>query len=196
MLGAGRSLPARAWSWLPVAFVALFAGLAPAPAPGAQDDARLPALFEKLADAADSTTAQAIEADIWSIWLESGDPRVDRLMAEGIEAMNEGRHEAALERFDRIVVLAPGFAEGWNKRATVYWLLGRPEDSVADIRRTLALEPRHFGALSGMGLIFLERGDIEGALRAFEAVLAISPESPGTREKVEVLRERLRDREV
>ena len=106
-------------------------------------------------------------------------------------AMGDQRWEDAIAIFGQITERAPGFAEGWNKRATAYYLNEDYVASVEDIRRTLALEPRHFGAISGMGLIFLSRGDQAGALAAFEAVVAIHPNSPGARARIEELRKRL-----
>lgn len=185
-------VPARAAGLLALAF-ALCIALPLAHAD--QNDSSLPALFEQLAQA-DAASAREIEARIWRIWTDSGEEQVNALVEAGMRAMNRRRFEQALERFDEVVRQAPDYAEGWNKRATVYWLLDRLPESVADIRRTLALEPRHFGALSGMGLIFLESGDEEGALNAFEAVLAINPHAVGTRERVERLRERLRERQI
>lgn len=191
LAGVSTAVPRRSW-WACLMCACLFASSLGA----TQDDERLAALFEQLGSATDANAAQSIENRIWRSWLDSGDTRVDSIMAEGIAAMGAQRLGAALASFDRVVEAAPGFAEGWNKRATVYWLLDRLPESMADIRRTLTLEPRHFGALSGMGQIFLQSGDEEGALRAFEAVLKISPQSPGARHNVEVLRERLRDRQV
>ena len=108
--------------------------------------------------------------------------------------MNARRFRDAVERFSELIDAEPSFAEAWNKRATVYYLMDRYEDSVRDIERTLALEPRHFGAISGMGLIFLERADEVGALDAFEKVLEIHPYARGARFYVEQLRLRLRGR--
>ena len=105
------------------------------------------------------------------IWHESGREDVDRLMETGIEEMGSGRLRESIATFARIVGLAPEFAEGWNKRATAYYLAGELDASIRDVERTLALEPRHFGALSGLGLIYLARDDELGALRAFEATL-------------------------
>ena len=138
-----------------------------------QRDPRLGELFVALVEAPDSTTAVTIEAAIWQIWLDGGDASLNELMVQGIEAMNARRFRDAVGRFTALIDSAPAFAEAWNKRATVYYLMDRFEDSVRDIERTLALEPRHFGAISGMGLIFLQRGDEEGALGAFEKVLEI-----------------------
>ena len=161
-----------------------------------QRDPRLGELFVSLAEAPDSRTALGIEADIWQIWLDGGDSELNELMVRGIEAMGARRFPDAAGRFTELILAAPAFAEAWNKRATVYYLMNRLEDSVRDIERTLALEPRHFGAISGMGLIFLQRGDEEGALDAFEKVLAIHPHARGARFYVGQLRERLKGKRI
>lgn len=164
------------------------------PSAADQDDARLEPLFERLRTAANAALADDVEGEIWRIWLQSGDEDLNRLLAEGMRAMQVGDSERALAIFDRVVARAPGFAEGWNKRATVHWLRNEYSDSMRDIQQTLRLEPRHFGALSGMGLIFDELEDPEGALRAFEAVLRIHPHARGARERVEALRQELQNR--
>ena len=161
-----------------------------------QQDPRLGELFVALAEAPDTATAVTIEAAIWQIWLDGGDSKLNELMVQGIEAVNERRFRDAIGRFTELIHNAPAFAEAWNKRATVYYLMDRLEDSVRDIERTLALEPRHFGAISGMGLIFLRRGDEEGALGAFEKVLEINPHARGARFYVERLRERLQGKRI
>ena len=161
-----------------------------------QQDPRLGELFVALVEAPDSATAVTIEAAIWQIWLDGGDATLNELMVQGIEAMNARRFRDAVGRFTALIHSAPAFAEAWNKRATVYYLMDRLEDSVRDIERTLALEPRHFGAISGMGLIFLQRGDEEGALGAFEKVLEIHPHARGARFYVERLRERLQGKRI
>ena len=175
-------------------FGAAMLALLPSPAWADQTDARLDGLFELLATSSGRQAAQAAEAEIWRIWIESGREEIDALMAEGLAAMNDQRFEDAIDLFGQITQRAPEFAEGWNKRATAYYLNDNHVASVRDIQTTLALEPRHFGAISGMGLIFLHRGDEEGALAAFEAVLAIHPGAPGARQRVEKLRKRLRER--
>ena len=179
------------------ALVLLAAALAgPPDASADQRDPRLPGLFAALAEAPNPERALPIEGAIWGIWLDGGDRALNELMARGVEAMGANRLRDAAERFTDLILAAPEFAEAWNKRATVYYLMDRYEDSVRDIERTLALEPRHFGAISGMGLIFLERGDEEGALGAFEKVLEIHPRAPGARFHVERLRERLEGRRI
>ena len=161
-----------------------------------QRDPRLAELFTALAEVSDPAQALPIEGVIWGIWLDGGDPALNEIMARGVKAMSANRLRDAADRFTELILAAPEFAEAWNKRATVYYLMDRYEDSVRDIERTLALEPRHFGAISGMGLIFLERGDEEGALDAFEKVLEIHPRARGARFHVERLRERLEGRRI
>ncbi|MCK5366779.1 MAG: tetratricopeptide repeat protein [Gammaproteobacteria bacterium] len=159
-----------------------------------QTDVRLDALFEVLETTSGMQAARAAEAEIWRIWIASGREEIDALMVEGVAAMRNQRFEDAIALFGQITERAPEFAEGWNKRATAYYLNDDHVASVRDIQRTLALEPRHFGAISGMGLIFLSRGDESGALAAFEAVLAIHPGAPGARQRVEELRKRVQER--
>jgi tetratricopeptide (TPR) repeat protein len=162
------------------------------PAYADQDDPRLDLLFARLQHTPDPAEAHSLEQSIWVVWLQSGDPAVDRLMQQGILALQGQHYATALQAFDRMVERAPEFAEGWNKRATVHYLMGNWSASVQDIQRTLALEPRHFGALFGLGLIYdaLERP--EAALRSFEATLALNPHSENTRRMVEQLRRQLR----
>jgi len=166
------------------------------PALAAQDDPRLNALFEALAEAEDPRDATLLETSIWLIWHQSGDPRIDALMAEGIEAMDETEYAKAEAIFGRIVERAPRFAEGWNKRATVRYLRGNYQGSIDDIDKTIALEPRHFGALSGLGLVYLALGREEAALDAFKRALAVHPRLPGTAEQIRALEEKLRGRRI
>jgi len=140
-----------------------------------QDDPRLDALFERLRLTADGYEANLIEREIWDIWTASGDESLDQVMERGIRAMSQGEHEVALVAFNAIIEAAPDFAEGWNKRATLYWLMGDFEASVADIERTLALEPRHFGALSGLAMIRMAQQRLADAAKALKAVIAIHP---------------------
>ncbi len=158
-----------------------------------QNDPRLDGLFQELQSTPDPELAYTLERRIWILWLRSGNDEIDRLMALGISAVGQGDYADALDHFDHIVEQTPEFAEGWNKRATVYYLLGEYAASMRDVQRTLELEPRHFGALSGMGLIFMATGNEQAALQAFEEVLKVHPLSPGTRTRIEQLRRQLRD---
>lgn len=155
-----------------------------------QKDARLSVLFERLKAAA-AASAPALEQEIWSIWsAHGGDGEVDWRMRQGTVLLQAGELEPALREFEIVVHKAPDFAEGWNKRATVRYMLGDFTGSVADIRRTLSLEPRHFGALSGLGMIYDALEKPESAIRAFEAALSLNPHMPGVRHRVEELKRR------
>lgn len=182
------------------ATIALFLVLmllgAPRPAAADQNDSRLDALFLRLLEAPAPGEAQRIEGEIWQIWLESDDGAVRGLMRDGVAALERGDYAHALAKFDQMVVIAPDFAEGWNKRATVHYLLGNYGQSLSDIAKTLALEPRHFGALSGRGLVYVRLEDERRALEAFEAALAIHPNLPAAAANAEQLRQMLHDREI
>ncbi len=180
-----RLLALIATLWLVVA------GIGSGPARADQQDARLGPLFARLQTTSSAPEAQAIEQRIWAIWSQSDDAQANVLMREGVVAMAEGQYGVALERFNRLVEQAPKFAEGWNKRATLYYLMGNYEASVLDIRRTLELEPRHFGALSGLGLIYDAIDDPSAALRSFEAAVAIDPHLETTKERIKALRRQL-----
>ena len=164
------------------------------PARADQDDPRLDRLFERLQHTSDPAEAHGLEQRIWQVWLESDDAAVSRLMERGIVALRSQQYPTALQAFDRLVAQAPEFAEGWNKRATVHYLMGNWRASVRDIQRTLALEPRHFGALFGLGLIYDALEQPEAALRSFEATLTLNPHSASTRQMIERLRRQLRGR--
>ena len=179
-------------TWLATAATLTFTLTATA----SQTDPRLEALFARLQATHDGEEAQLIEQAIWQIWHVSGDQTVDRIMARGLQAMALRNHMAALEAFDEIVKVAPSFAEGWNKRATVHYLVGNHDASIADIEKTLALEPRHFGALSGLGLVRLAQGKEEAALDAFERALEVHPHLTGADTHIRDLRDRLKGRRI
>jgi len=169
--------------------VALFIGVGIASAPtlvqADQNAPELEGLFEQLKSSTDYQDAAAIEQAIWKIWTVRGVADVDKAMAFGIAAMNAGALRVSVQSFGRVIELAPDFAEGWNKRATVYYMMGRFDESVSDIQRTLTLEPRHFGALSGMGLIYDNLGKLLAAAKVWERALSIHPLMPGIRERVD-----------
>ena len=171
-------------------FLALLAAiiLAAAPALADQDDPRLDPLFDKLRTTEDLESALKAERRIWSIWLEHDDPEIERMMAVGTTAMNIGRLDDALAVFNQMIEVAPNYAEGWNKRATVAYYMGDHETSVHDIQKTLALEPRHFGALSGLAMIYEAEGLEAQALDALIQVKEIHPTMPGLDAQMEALR--------
>jgi tetratricopeptide (TPR) repeat protein len=161
------------------------------PAAADQHDPSLEPLMTELKTASTAEAARPIEQRIWMIWGKSGDAVVDTLMEQGIARLNEGNDDAALGLFDRIVGLAPGFAEGWNKRATTLYTMGLFERSLQDIDKVLALEPRHFGALSGLGLCNIRLGNDKAALAAFQRAAALDPNLPGVQANIEALKKRL-----
>jgi tetratricopeptide (TPR) repeat protein len=174
-------------------FAALFAILvalpAALPARADQNDARLPALFEQLRGA-DAATAAELREQIWEIWFSAGEPEVDQLMEMGEVAMDSGQLRMAIAMFDAVIERRPDFAEGWNRRATAYYMLGAFERSEADVARVLQLEPRHFGALSGLGLINTAQERYDAAIAAYERALAVDPNLPGARINLDTLRRR------
>ncbi|MGB0748708.1 MAG: tetratricopeptide repeat protein [Magnetospiraceae bacterium] len=161
-----------------------------------QNDPRLGGLFERLQVVANADEASFIEAEIWQIWLDVADPEAGKLLQTGLNAMHRGDYGAALAFFDDLVTTAPFYAEGWNKRATTHFMLGNYTESLKDIAQTLALEPRHFGALSGRGLVNLKLQKWEAALAAFEDALAVSPRMASAHMHVEMLRRFLRKNEI
>jgi tetratricopeptide (TPR) repeat protein len=141
--------------------------------------ARLDALFSRLSRAGDQNSASQFEQRIWSEWLIYDDAEIDRQMSIARSAMSNGQPQAALDILDTIVEQAPEYAEGWNKRATVLYMVGRHDESLQDIDRVLALEPRHFGAISGIALIMLAKGDNDAVIAAVKRALRIHPFLPG-----------------
>ena len=156
-----------------------------------QDDPRLKDLFAELKDATSSLEARVIETKVWKIWIENGDPRIDALIDRGMNAMSVDDTDTALAAFTEVVKLDDSFAEGFNKRATVEFIRHDFAASVADIERTLALEPRHFGALAGLGQVYLAMHKKAAALKAFQAALAIDPKLEHVQQTVDELKQEL-----
>ena len=115
------------------------------------------------------------EQALWALWSRSGDPGVDRLMVRGVEAMQADEHGAAIAAFSEVVKRKPSFAEGWNKRATVYYLTGEYEKSIADCAEVLKRNPRHFGALAGLGQIYMQLQRYDEALKWLRQALEVNP---------------------
>jgi len=149
------------------------------------------ALFQRLRTTPSEEEAQAIEVTIRHVWSQSGRQGVDAQMVRAVEAIHAGDLDAALALVNAVVGNAPQYVEGWNLRATVHYLRDEHGDAVADIERVLALEPRHFGALAGLGRIFLELKDKKSALMAFEMALSIHPHLADVRSEMNTLREEL-----
>ena len=170
--------------------MALFAIFLSSPVSADQTDMRLDPLFAALKSAASVAEARPIERKIWAIWSRHGlDAEINLRFQRGVLLMNVGRLEQAIRVFSTILEADPNFAEAWNKRATLLYLTGDLVGSVRDIERTLALEPRHFGALSGLGLIYKQIESADGAIKAFTAALEINPHMPGIMKHLDALQE-------
>jgi tetratricopeptide (TPR) repeat protein len=168
-----------------VLLLALFAGLVSAVAGPSQ--AELDTLFAKLRDPASGSKVLSIEPQIWDTWMHLGTDAENEQLAKATSSMNIGAFELAEKQFTTMLATSPNFAEVWNKRATLYFLMGRMEDSLKDIDKTLDLEPRHFGALSGRGMIYQKLGKNPEALAAFKEALSMNPNMVGAKLAVQQL---------
>jgi tetratricopeptide (TPR) repeat protein len=156
----------------------------------------LDTLFDALKIAPDTESAKAIEERIWAVWMVSGSDTCNLLMGRAKAAADDKDYELAIKLLDAVVALKPDFVEGWNRRATIYYLMKDYAHSLADIREVLAREPRHFGALSGLGLILQEIGDDTHALEAYRKALAIDPHLEHVPDAVKTLREKVEGRDI
>lgn len=142
----------------------------------AQDQSeRLNTLFKALHDAPDAEIARQIANRIQMIWSKPKNPTADLFMKKAAEAMNADDVPVAIELLDRVITIEPEFTEGWNRRATAFYMLEDYTRSLSDVMETLQREPRHFGALTGLGLILIERGELMRAREAFAKALDIYP---------------------
>jgi tetratricopeptide (TPR) repeat protein len=157
----------------------------PAAAPSRAE--QLDQLFAKLKAAKGDASAGQTENQIIAIWLQSGSDTVDLLMSWSAQAITDKNYARALDILDRVVTLKPDYAEGWNKRATVYFLTNDYSQSISDIEHVLVLEPRHFAALVGLGAIFRELGDDQRAIDAYKQALALDPHLDSARQALDQL---------
>jgi len=155
-----------------IALAALLCGV-PLLASAQQED-RADTLLDRLAEP-DLRNWSVVEEEIYMLWSRSGSATADYLLQRGRDALAEGDFDAAYNHLTALTDHAPDFAEGWNARATMFFQANRYGPSIADIQRVLALEPRHFGALTGLGYMLEEMDQLDEALRAFEAAQAIHP---------------------
>ncbi|HEX6295077.1 MAG TPA: tetratricopeptide repeat protein [Burkholderiales bacterium] len=158
---------------------------------GAMSDA--PLLHERLRDESPFVRAYA-ERGLWLLWARSGDAAIDQLMARGTEEMQSGQHAKAAATFTSVIEAKPDFAEAWNRRATVHYLAGDFERSIADCGEVLKRNPLHFGALSGMGQIFFQLQDYDQALAWYRRALEVNPNMTGVELNIKGIEELLRDK--
>jgi tetratricopeptide (TPR) repeat protein len=152
---------------------------------------KLDTLFADLKRSKDDGTAERLTNEIWREWGDSGSDSINLMMEWAQKAMGARNFAAALDTLDQVVLLAPDFSEGWNKRATLHFMMEHPQKSMADIERTLALEPRHFGALAGMAEILRAEGNDALALKAYERALEVYPRMRGAQQAVSDLTDSL-----
>ena len=152
-----------------------------------------PLLHERLRDES-SLVRDFAQQGLWLLWTRSGDPEIDRQMARATEDMQAGRHGDAIRILSSIIAKRPEFAEAWNRRATVYYLAGEYQKSIADCDEVLKRNPGHFGALSGLGQIYLQLEEPEKALAWFRRALEVNPNLVGTEFEIKRLEEELRQR--
>jgi tetratricopeptide (TPR) repeat protein len=157
-------------------------------------DEDLPRLMGALFDG-DADVRAAAEAAVWRIWSRSGDAETDRLFDIGVEQMSRGLFAAAIRTFTQVIDKRPAFAEGWNKRATVYFLMGEDDLSLKDCHEVLKRNPYHFGVLAGFGQIHMRRGELETALDYFERALAANPNMDGVRLAIDAIQRALARRD-
>lgn len=159
-------------------------------------DPELDALFEQLAGAPDEATAARVEAEIWQRWSDSGSPTVDILLERANAAKAAGDPELALRFLDQASELAPDYAEPWSRRANLAYEAHDYSGAITAIQETLKREPRHFGALAGLGVIYEEIGQDRAALEAFRAALAVHPHYEAARQGVRRLEPRVDGRDA
>ena len=182
--------------------------LCPNPAAGSRRRRKLPRpqrgdrtnnldfLFGALKVAPDETSSKSIEERIWALWLVSKSDTANLLMTRVKTAMDGENLDLAIKLLDSIIQIKPDYTEAWNRRATAYYMKKEYERSLADIRQVLAREPRHFGALAGLGLIMQDLGDDKRALEIYRKALAIHPRLPRVPDLIKTLTEKVEGRDI
>ena len=156
-----------------------------------QRDERLIELFDKLFLSTNNMEASKLLFNIWDIWSIADNQETQIIFDEANQFMDVGELDNAIEFFTKVVKQSPEFAEGWNKRATVYFLKGELNKSISDIEKTLNLEPRHFGALDGLAEIYLMQDDLVGAAVIYRRILEIIPSSKKSQDRLKLINDLL-----
>ena len=166
------------------------------PGPLATGEQRLDSLFTRLKRERSTEQARGIANEIREVFSQSGSATVDFLMESSARAMNDKRYGAALDFLDQVTLLKPDYIEGWNRRATLYYMKHDYGRALADIREVLKREPRHFGALAGLGLILQDVGDDKQALEVYRRALAVYPRLQRIPDVVKKLKEQVEGRDI
>ena len=179
------------FSWL-VFVIGINLGLGFADGRSSTNDIQLKFLFNELLRSETASYANKIPLQIWRIWTNASASDSSRYaMEQGINLMNQGKLTAAEKLFSTLILKQPNYIEAWNKRATIRFMMGKMETSLEDVFVVLSKEPKHFGAMSGLGLILQKEKDFEGALRAYKRVLQINPFSRGALRLIPILEQRV-----
>src|SRR6266481_5360345 len=166
------------------------------PKVGADRNRGLDFLFGALKAAPDEASAKHVEARVWALWLQTPSDTAALLMMRAKTAMDAQQIDVALKLLDAVIKLRPDYVEAWNRRATIYYLQNDYARSIADIEQVLSREPRHFGALAGLGMIMQDLGDEKRALDAFRKALAVNPHLEKVPELVKSLTEKVEGRDI
>jgi tetratricopeptide (TPR) repeat protein len=169
---------------------------APAKLPKVDRSKNLDFLFGALKAAPDEASAKHVEARIWAIWIQTPSDTASLLMARAKTAVDAQKIDIAIKLLDSVIKLRPDYIEAWNRRATLYYMQNDYGRSLADIREVLIREPRHFGALAGLGMIMQEVGDEKRALDAYRKALAVNPYLEKIPDQVKALTEKVEGRDI
>jgi tetratricopeptide (TPR) repeat protein len=153
-------------------------------------------LFGALKAAPDDSSAKAVEDRIWALWTSAGNDTTGLLMSRAKKAIDDNNYDLALKLLDAVIEIKPEYTEAWNRRATVYFLKKDYANSLADLGKVLTREPRHFGALSGLGLIMQDIGDDKRALDAYRKAVEVYPRLKGVSDKIKSLVEKVEGRDI
>ena len=152
-----------------------------------QNDPRLKLLFSNVKDSQNELSSSIYITSIWRIWSEINDPNSQQLYDLGNQLLKKREYKKSLLVFSDLINKEPDFAEGWNKRATLHFLMGNFNESIQDINKTLALEPRHFGALDGLGQIQFKLNNFYESMQTYEKLLTIVPHSSSAKKMLKLM---------
>lgn len=161
--------------------------------PQQQREESLDVLFARLQQSTSETIARDVEQKIWTLWSQSDSPTADVLLGQAVAAMDAQDSASSFAILDRVIASYPSYAEAWNKRATLNFMVGKYKASLSDIEKVLDLEPRHFGALAGRGMIYNAQEEWGLALDAYRDALAVNPNMPSVKSAIKELEKRLQD---
>ena len=176
-----------------ICVIAMTMAFASAPAVADQSNPELNELFNELHDTLDTVEANRITGQIWQNWYQHESNEIETLMSKGESSMRQSNFKEAVQYYTEVIEADPSFAEGWNRRATVYYMMGEYDLSTSDVAKTLELEPRHFGALSGQGMIYIALKDAESALEYMQRALKENPHMTQVKRSIETLKKIIQD---